>query len=193
MVNHFQLQASSRINQGLRRGGDTHSLVWYAWKMENVDSSAILLTCFNIDCSSFILILNCLSVVMIKILCFSYHHKAASFMLYRVDKYLYCFWSCPKSYCISLFLSFLEFCAFWLLLPWTDTLLDSSKSAVEGQYRGWLGCFRTLSLWPSEGQASWSRDNPLIQSQYNCLDAWLDTIGEEQRRSLGTKKSLSVQ
>ena len=27
MVNHFQLQASSRVDQGLRRGGDTHSLV----------------------------------------------------------------------------------------------------------------------------------------------------------------------
>ena len=27
MVNHFQLQASSRVNQGLRSGGDTHSLV----------------------------------------------------------------------------------------------------------------------------------------------------------------------
>ena len=26
------------IHQGLRRGGDTHSLVWYAWKIENVDT-----------------------------------------------------------------------------------------------------------------------------------------------------------
>ena len=47
-------------------GGDTHSLVWYAWKIENVDSSAILLICLNIDCSALILILNCLSVVMIE-------------------------------------------------------------------------------------------------------------------------------
>ena len=34
--------------------------------MENVDSSAILLNCLNIDCSALILILNCLSVVIIE-------------------------------------------------------------------------------------------------------------------------------
>ena len=66
VVNHFQLQASSRINQGLRRGGDTHSLVWYAWKIENVDRTAILLSCLNNDCSALILILECLSVLMIE-------------------------------------------------------------------------------------------------------------------------------
>ena len=50
MENHFQLQASSGWWWwwwGLRRGGDTHSLVWFAWRIENVYSSAILLSCLK--------------------------------------------------------------------------------------------------------------------------------------------------
>ena len=51
-----QLQVQSRFEEWA--GGDTQSLVWYAWKIENVDNSTILLSCLNMSCSVLILILK---------------------------------------------------------------------------------------------------------------------------------------